>query len=133
MADYKDIAGTKVQNFSSDPSDPLLGQVWYNTTSTTLKGVVNQTAAWASGGNLNQGRHSHGGACATKDSGILFGGRGEPPNPKTSNTESYNGTAWSEVNNLGTARYGLGGAGTATAGLAFGGDLTPGTTTSSES
>ena len=44
MADYKDIAGTKVQNFSSDPSDPLLGQVWYNTTSTTLKGCLLYTS-----------------------------------------------------------------------------------------
>ena len=38
-------------------------------------------------------------------------------------TESYNGTSWTEVNDLGTARSSLGSAtqGTTTAGLAFGG------------
>jgi hypothetical protein len=33
----------------------------------------------------------------------------------------YDGTAWTTVASLGTARYALGGAGTQTAGLAFGG------------
>ena len=133
MSEYKGIAGTKIQNFSSDPSDPLEGQIWYNSTSSTLKGLVLGTASWATGGNLNQGRHSSGGGGTSKDAALVFGGRGEPPNPKTANTELYNGTSWTEVNNLGTARYGLSGAGDQTAGLAFGGDLTPGTTTASES
>ena len=39
----------------------------------------------------------------------------------TANTESYNGTSWTELNNLATARRQLAGNGTGTAGLAYGG------------
>ena len=37
MADYKGIKGFKVQSLASDPSSPLTGQIWYNTTSGVLK------------------------------------------------------------------------------------------------
>jgi hypothetical protein len=30
MADYKGIKGFKVQYLSADPSDPIIGQTWYN-------------------------------------------------------------------------------------------------------
>ena len=36
-------------------------------------------------------------------------------------TEQYNGSSWTEVNDLNTARTRLGGAGTYTASIAFGG------------
>ena len=41
--------------------------------------------------------------------------------PALDTNESWNGTAWTEVNNLNTARFGCGGAGTTTAGLIAGG------------
>ena len=50
--------------------------------------------------------------------------------PPTAATEEWNGTCWSEVNDLNTARYSLGGAGIQTAALAFGG--TPPTTATEE-
>jgi hypothetical protein len=37
MADYKGIKGFKVQYLSADPSDPNIGQTWYNDTSKDLK------------------------------------------------------------------------------------------------
>jgi hypothetical protein len=37
MADYKGIKGFKVQYLSADPSDPIIGQTWYNSTSKDLK------------------------------------------------------------------------------------------------
>jgi hypothetical protein len=37
MADYKGIKGFKVQYLSADPSDPIIGQTWYNDTSKDLK------------------------------------------------------------------------------------------------
>ena len=56
MATYKEINSAGVQNFSSDPGNPLNGQVWYNTTSSTLKvAEVNTTGSWATGGNINRG------------------------------------------------------------------------------
>jgi hypothetical protein len=51
--------------------------------------------------------------------------------PITGATESWNGTNWTEVNDLNTARGYLGGVGTNTAALAFGGyDI--GSTTATE-
>jgi hypothetical protein len=37
MATYYGTYGQKVQYLASDPSDPQIGQVWYNSTSATLK------------------------------------------------------------------------------------------------
>jgi hypothetical protein len=37
MADYKTIKGTKIQNYTTDPDNPLTGQVWYNETDQVLK------------------------------------------------------------------------------------------------
>ena len=55
MANYKDIHGTKVEIRDDDPSNPVNGQVWYN--SGTLKGhKLNPAGAWATGGNLNTAR-----------------------------------------------------------------------------
>ncbi|WP_457851258.1 hypothetical protein, partial [Staphylococcus aureus] len=42
-------------------------------------------------------------------------------NPAVADTETYNGTNYSEVNNLTTGRYGLGGWGTQTSAIAVGG------------
>jgi hypothetical protein len=44
MAEYKGIKGFKVQYLSADPSDPNIGQTWYNDTSKDLKytGVLQQ-------------------------------------------------------------------------------------------
>ena len=44
----------------------------------------------------------------------------------TTNTESWNGSSWTEVNNMNTGRYELGSSGaTYTSALAFGGSLGP--------
>ena len=37
MATYKGIQGYNIDVVSSDPANPKTGQVWYNTTSDTLK------------------------------------------------------------------------------------------------
>jgi hypothetical protein len=38
MADYINIYGQDILAVASDPANPTLGQIWYNTTSNTLKG-----------------------------------------------------------------------------------------------
>ena len=38
MATYKEIRGTQIEAVATDPSNPVEGQVWYNTTSNALKG-----------------------------------------------------------------------------------------------
>ena len=124
MANYKDIHGTHVETVSSDPSNPVNGQIWYNSTTQTLKGFTqNPAGSWATGNAMNTGRYSVG-ATGTSTSAIAFGGRVSPPNAIIDNAETYNGTSWTEVADLGTARFQFGSSssGSATAALAFGGN-----------
>ena len=117
MATYKEIRGTQIEAVATDPSNPVEGQVWYNTTSNVLKGQAATTAGtWATGGTMNTARNSLGGA-GTQTAALGFGG--QPPN--TGATESYNGTSWTEVNDL-SARNGVGSTGTQTSAIAFGGE-----------
>ena len=118
MTTYKEIRGTNIEVVSSDPSNPVLGQVWYNSTDNVVKGFYSNPGSWATGGDLNQGRNSLGGA-GTQTAALAFGGFVPPSSAKT---EAYNGTNWTEVNDLNTARQLFGAAGaTNTAALAFGG------------
>jgi hypothetical protein len=119
MANYTGIQGQNILIVSSDPSNPVEGQIWYNTTSQTLKGYQKLLAgAWATGGNLNTARRYPAGA-GTQTGGLAFGGT---TGSSTGVTESYNGTSWTELNDLNTARQSLAGCGaTNTAALAIGG------------
>ena len=74
MTTYKEIKGTQIEVLASDPSNPVEGQVWYNSTSNVLKGSVRTAAgAWATGGALNTARSNLGGA-GTQTSALALGG-----------------------------------------------------------
>ena len=38
MTTYKEIKGQLIRQVSSDPTNPLIGQIWYNTSLGVLKG-----------------------------------------------------------------------------------------------
>ena len=174
MTTFKEIRGTTIEVVSSDPANPEIGQIWYNSSSGTLKGYIYATVnAWSAGGTLPAGTRFPGGA-GTQTAAIVFAGispgnavqtttryyngtawstppasmntgryglgsanagtqtaalgfGGDQLGPVTAATESFNGTSWTTVNSLNTARAVVGGAGTQTAGLAFGGSNPPGT------
>jgi hypothetical protein len=47
MADYKNIKGFNIQYLDSDPPNPIEGQMWFNSTTQTLKGAeVGGCASW---------------------------------------------------------------------------------------
>ena len=125
MAEYKEIHGSNIEIVSSDPSNPVVGQVWYNTSSQVLKGFSSSPAGtWATSTAMNTGRASLGGA-GTKAAAVVFGGQGGPPAPGYQTLcETWNGSAWTEIGDTSNARSGLAPAqsGTTTAGLVFGGD-----------
>jgi hypothetical protein len=50
MTTYKEIYGTNVEVLSSDPTNPVEGQIWYNSTSQTLKGYALVAGSWATAG-----------------------------------------------------------------------------------
>jgi hypothetical protein len=130
MADYKGIKGFKVQYLSADPSDPNIGQTWYNSTSKDLKYTSVTTAgSWATGNNMNTARRALGGA-GTQTEALAFGGY---DTANTGATEEYDGTNWTNnPTGLNTVRRELASAGTQTAALAFGGDAPTGNSTATE-
>ena len=69
-------------------------------------------------------------SCGTSTAGLVFGG--ELPSPFSAENESWNGSSWTELADLNTARQRPGGAGLQTAALCFGGDKDPATTYSDE-
>jgi hypothetical protein len=88
-----------------------LGQVFYNSTADAFKVTQQSVPAgtWASGGNLNTARRQQG-SFGTYNDGVIvntpaFGG----------NTEIYNGTAWTEVNDVPAGATSLGGSGNTSA------------------
>ena len=103
MTTYKDIRGTHITTVTTDPPAPVNGQMWYNSTTQVMKGFTESpVGSWATGGNLNTARYVPGGG-GSQTAGIMFGGQ---PGGGTSadQTELYNGTNWTEVNDLNTAR-----------------------------
>ena len=121
MADYKTLHGSNIETVSSDPSNPVNGQVWYNSTSQTMKAFTeNPAGSWATGGTMNTARGGTPGGLGVQTAAVCFGG--ENPSDYQLVNESYNGTTWTEVNDLNTKRNQIGSAGaSATSGLAISG------------
>ena len=125
MAEYKEIHGTKIRNYTTDPDNPITGEVWYNDTTEVLKfqyPSVTTTGSWRTLNSINtarQGVRSSGSNTAA----IVTGGN---DGSLTGKNESYNGTNWTEVNDLNTARAQQGQTGTTnTAALAYAGMNSP--------
>jgi hypothetical protein len=96
-----------------------LGQVYYNSGSNAFKVTQQSTPAgtWASGPNINNARFQAGGGGATQNASWIVGGA---PGTKAFH-EQYDGSSWTEVADLGTAKYGVQSLGTTTAALVAGG------------
>ena len=126
MAEYKEIHGTKIRNYTTNPDNPITGEVWYNDTDNVLKfqyPTVTTVGSWSTGGSVNTARGDSGGFGT--QSAQLFAG-GETPGPNFhAQTESYDGTSWTEVNDMNTARKCGGSAGTLTSGIFYGGNTPP--------
>ena len=122
MATYKGIQGFKIQSRDGDPDNPIVGDFYYDSTGKKFKVVKDGGASigtWASGGNLNTARHYIAAARnAPQRASMAFSGYNSGAKNET---EKYDGTSWTEVNNLNTSRAGPGGAGTQTAALCMSG------------
>ena len=84
MTDYKGIKGDRVEYIASDPTltSAEEGQVWYNSTSGTLKSLV-KIQAWSSAGNLANARTAFAG-CGTQTAALAGGG-----SPVSAATEEF--------------------------------------------
>ena len=120
MADYQDIRGLRVKYLSADPSVTVAGEVWYNSTTGTLRSQL-LTEAWSSGSPaVNSPRIFSGGDGPLTAAWMAGGGSSNPSD--IANTEEYNGSGWGSGGDLPAAVYGLAGVGPQSAALAFGGN-----------
>ena len=120
MTTYKALKGKKVKFFTSDPPGTVAeGQVWYNSTAQDYKTSV-KVEAWASGGNMGTARSTYEArsSAGTQTASLAISGY---TNTNVTVVESYNGTAWSEIADVNTARRDGAGAGSATSAIIFGG------------
>jgi len=114
MAKLKDIRGTNVQSIAGDPSNPIEGQIWYNSTARVLKALrLTSTSSWASIPALNTPRNNQ----ATGGSGDLTAGLSHGGWPATyqADTEEFDGSTWSAAPDLSTGSGSAAGFGTQTA------------------
>ena len=86
MSKYKEIKGFKVQTLATD------------TDASALAG-----GSWSAGGNMNTAT-LRGGGVGTQTAALSIAGVVNP-NTVSGKTESYNGTAWTELGDLNTTRY----------------------------
>jgi hypothetical protein len=129
MTTYNELAGLRVNYLSTDPTlnSGNEGQVWYNSTSGTLKSLV-QLKAWSAAGNLPVAKNEAS-SDGTSAAGWIAGGSNTPAgNTGTTATDEYSGYTWASGGNLNTARTLTGGSGfgTQTAAAVAGGATQPG-------
>lgn len=129
MATYINLHGNNIPSRASDPSNPSDGEIWYNTTSSSLKGHLQLSAAFSSGGTVPKAIQG-GGSGGTQTAAWAAGGL-QYPGGTSNKTWTYNGTSWTEGNTI-PANYFIGGStGPDAAGLLFDGigSYGPGTAT----
>jgi hypothetical protein len=106
MAAYKDLVGQKITKVTSNPSEPKTGQMWYNSTAGKLRGM-GITTAWVTAGTYFN--KIFGTAVGGPVNAALGAGGYGPPGPSNQDAGGeYNGTGWSSIPTLGTARGNLG-------------------------
>ena len=118
MSTYENLHGRRVNVVSSNPSNPKDGEVWYNSTLGSLKGYVLSPGAFTSGGNHPQ--NIRGGGSAGIQTAAWYVGGLQYPSDTKNKTDEYNGSSWTNVNNLPANFFAGNSCGTLTAGLIFG-------------
>ena len=101
MSTYKEIHGKKIRNYTTNPDNPITGEVWYNTTDNVLKFQYPNTTtsgSWATSLNNTQRRLAGAGSYTAA---LAITGTADPP--LYANTELFNG-AVGQVNDVNTAR-----------------------------
>tara|TARA_R100000664_G_C2757456_1_gene145710 strand:+ start:442 stop:2274 length:1833 start_codon:yes stop_codon:yes gene_type:complete len=124
---YKELTGVLIKRQTTNPDDPLDGQVWYNNTTGNLSGLA-ISEAWASSGTL-PGNRTYGGGGGSQTAALAFGGALNPPGAAQAGTFEYNGSGWSSGGDLPQVADLCGGLGTQTAGLKTFGRIGPPPTT----
>ena len=105
----KGVAG--VPAVSGDKSPATAGDMWYNSSSNTLRCYIPITA-WSAGGALGTARNDCMGFGTSGAAGVAGGNH-----PALGTTEEYNGSSWSAGGDTNTDAHGYASAGLLTAGI----------------
>jgi hypothetical protein len=121
MAEYINIKGTNVETVASDPANPTVGQIWYNSSSSTLKGAnVTTSGAWATGAPYPVDTSEAQGSGTPTAFWMAGGYRVPAPTGNWTAHYNYDGSAWTAGNSLNVFHTNAGGTGFQTAGLIVG-------------
>ena len=131
------LGSAQNQGGSSSSTDAGAGVIFGGPGSTATTQEYNKSintitaAAWSSGSLMGTGRYQGNGQnVGTQTAGMYSGGQGSYPSTApavtVSNVEEYDGSSWSEVNNLPESKAMFGAVGTQTAAFVFGGYGGPG-------
>jgi hypothetical protein len=131
MAEYINIRGQNIEVVASDPANPTLGQIWYNSTSNTLKGKGYLAGSWATGGTMSTVGGIFKATVGTQTAALAAGRFTGTPAGVLANTEEYNGSTWTSGGSMGSALYAGLGAGSQTSAIATGGNDGSGAVSSS--
>jgi hypothetical protein len=118
------FAGTEEWDAPATFNQIQEGQLFYNSTAKAFKETITDIpgATWASGGDVNTARY---GMAASGDAtnGVIAGGNDNGSPGYKNETEVYDGTSWTEVNNLNQERGSFGATNSSpyTDSVAFGG------------
>jgi len=124
MANYKDLHGFEIKHRSSDPANPIKGEIWYNTTTQTLK-VAPLIEAFSAGGSLPQGI-GRGHCSGTQTAALMHhGALGGGDQPNDAKTFEYDGSSWTAGGDVSNMMRAMGGSGTQTDAMGFCGALNP--------
>jgi len=122
MATYQDIRGLRVKYLSADPSNTATGEVWYNSTTGTLRSHV-ISDAWASSAPLSGAIRNGMGSTGIQTAALSVGG--QPPGSYANFVEEYNGAGWTTGTVYPLSIQGPFVAGTVTAAVVTGGHTYP--------
>ena len=114
MGNYKTDHGFQIKHRSSDPTNPVEGEIWYNSTTQKLK-VTPLIGAMSSGGNYPIAVYSHAGA-GTQTAALGTGGLSPGTNP-TNTAATYDGSSWTAITNSPASKGSFFGSGTQTAAI----------------
>ena len=119
---YPNTNYTSTEEFSAAPITATVrqeGQLYFK--GGALKGFERAggvpTGTWSSGATVNTGRSNLFGVGSSNSDGLIYGGE----SPYKDNTEKYDGTSWTELNDLNTAKQNGASNGTSTAAVAVSG------------
>ena len=118
MSEYKGIKGFQVQTRTENPSEGITGDFYYNSSTGQFKNIVAGTGTWASGTNTPGNRSLYAGIGTVTASLMVSGNEASGI---TADNTSYDGTSWTELNNVNLGRTSMSGFGTKAAAVITGG------------